>query len=124
MKNTTWSGRFNKQMDTEVLEFSQSLSVDIVLYETDITVTIAHVEMLYKCGHIKKNECVKIISGLKKVLKQAESGKLKWNIAYEDVHMNIENALVKIIGDLGKKIHLGRSRNDLVATDLRIYLRD
>tara|TARA_B100000965_G_C19581618_1_gene753825 strand:+ start:759 stop:2138 length:1380 start_codon:yes stop_codon:yes gene_type:complete len=124
MKNTTWSGRFNKQMDTEVLEFSQSLSVDIVLYETDITVTIAHVEMLYKCGHIKKNECVKIISGLKKVLKQAESGKLKWNIAYEDVHMNIENALVKIIGDLGKKIHLGRSRNDLVATDLRIYLRE
>ena len=124
MKNTTWSGRFNKQMDTEVLEFSQSLSVDIVLYETDIAVTIAHIEMLFKCGHIKKNECVKIISGLKKVLKQAETGRLKWNIAFEDVHMNIENALVKIIGDLGKKIHLGRSRNDLVATDLRIYLRE
>ena len=124
MKNTTWSGRFNKQMDTEVLEFSQSLSVDIVLYETDIAVTIAHIEMMFKCGHIKKNECVKIISGLKKVLKQAETGRLKWNIAFEDVHMNIENALVKIIGDLGKKIHLGRSRNDLVATDLRIYLRE
>ena len=66
----------------------------------------------------------KIINALKKVNKLVESGKLKWSVKYEDVHMNIENALVKLIGDLGKKIHLGRSRNDLITTDLRIYLRD
>jgi argininosuccinate lyase len=80
--------------------------------------------MLKSCGHITSTEKKKIITGLKKVLALAENGKLKWSVDFEDVHMNIENALVSIIGDVGKKIHLGRSRNDLVATDLRLYLRD
>jgi len=124
MKNVTWSSRFTKQMDAEVLEFSQSLNIDIVLFSSDIKVTIAHVDMLKSCGHITSTEKKKIIAGLKKVLALAENGKLKWSVDFEDVHMNIENALVSIIGDVGKKIHLGRSRNDLVATDLRIYLRD
>ena len=124
MKNSTWSSRFTKKTDIEVLEFSESLSVDIVLYEADIRVTIAHVEMLSECKIIKKNESKKIILGLKKVKTLAETGKLPWSIDHEDVHMNIENALVKIIGDSGKKIHMGRSRNDLVTTDLRLYLRD
>ena len=124
MKNVTWSSRFTKQMDSEVLEFSQSLNIDIVLFSSDIKVTIAHVEMLKSCGHITSTEKKKIITGLKKVLTLAEDGKLKWSVDFEDVHMNIENALVSIIGDVGKKIHLGRSRNDLVATDLRLYLRD
>ena len=124
MKNTTWSSRFNKQINSEVLEFSQSLSIDFVLYEADISVTSAHVEMLCKCGYLKTSELKKILSGLKKIKKLAESGKLPWSIDYEDVHMNIENNLVKIVGEVGKKIHLGRSRNDLVTTDLRLYLRD
>ena len=124
MKNVTWSSRFTKQIDSEVLDFSQSLSVDIVLYEADIRVTIAHVQMLSSCGHIKSSESKKIIKGLKSVRKLVETDKLPWSIEYEDVHMNIENALVGLIGDLGKKIHLGRSRNDLVTTDLRLYLRD
>ena len=124
MKNVTRSSRFTKQIDAEVLEFSQSLSIDIVLYDADIRVTSAHVEMLNKCGHIKTSESKKILMGLNKVRKLADSGKLPWSIDYEDVHMNIENALVKIIGEVGKKIHLGRSRNDLVTTDLRLYLRD
>ena len=124
MKNVTWSSRFTKQMDAEVLEFSQSLNIDIVLFSSDIKVTIAHVDMLKSCGHITSAEKKKIIAGLKKVLALAENGKLEWSIDFEDVHMNIENALVSIIGDVGKKIHLGRSRNDLVATDLRLYLRD
>ena len=80
--------------------------------------------MLKSCGHITSTEKKKIITGLKKVLALAENGKLKWYVDFEDVHMNIENALVSVIGDVGKKIHLGRSRNDLVATDLRLYLRD
>ena len=124
MKNKIWSSRFTKKTDAEVLEFSQSLSVDIVLYETDIKVTAAHVEMLAKCGHISIKDSKKILSGLKKVKKMAETGKLPWSIDYEDVHMNIENSLTKLIGQVGKKIHLGRSRNDLVTTDLRLYLRD
>ena len=124
MKNVTWSSRFSKEIDSEVLDFSQSLSIDIVLYRADIEVTIAHVEMLSSCGHITITEQRKIINALKKVNKLAESGKLKWSVKYEDVHMNIENALVKLIGDVGKKIHLGRSRNDLITTDLRLYLRD
>ncbi len=124
MKNVTWSSRFTKQIDAEVLEFSQSLNIDIVLFSSDIRVTMAHVDMLECCGHISSTEKKKINNGLKKVQKLAEKGKLKWSVDYEDVHMNIENALVSIIGDVGKKIHLGRSRNDLVATDLRLYLRD
>ena len=80
--------------------------------------------MLSNCGHITIAEKKKIINGLKKVNKLADTGKLDWSVEYEDVHMNIENALVALIGDVGKKIHLGRSRNDLVTTDLRLYLRD
>ena len=124
MKNVTWSSRFTKQIDSEVLDFSQSLNIDIVLYNSDIKVTTAHVEMLSNCGHITMAEKKKIINGLKKVNKLADTGKLDWSVEYEDVHMNIENALVALIGDVGKKIHLGRSRNDLVTTDLRLYLRD
>ena len=124
MKNNTWSGRFIKGIDSDVLDFSQSLSVDLVLYDVDIRVTEVHVEMLYKCKHLTKSDFQKIISGLKKVRKLADSGKLPWSVKLEDVHMNIENSLVKIIGPVGKKIHLGRSRNDLVTTDLRLYLRE
>ncbi|MBS82683.1 MAG: argininosuccinate lyase [Gammaproteobacteria bacterium] len=124
MKNTTWSSRFSKKIDKEVLEFSESVTVDCVLFESDIKVTSAHVSMLSKCNIINKKEEKIIINGLKKLKDLHASGKLKWSISDEDIHMNIEKALTKIIGDLGKKIHLGRSRNDLVSTDLRLYLRD
>ncbi len=124
MKNKTWSGRFKKQINEDVLDFSQSLTVDIVLYEADILVTEAHVEMLYECGHISLKEMRKIRAGLKKLRSLANNGELPWSVEFEDVHMNIENALVDLIGEVGKKIHLGRSRNDLVATDMRIYLRE
>ena len=124
MKNTTWSSRFSKKIDKEVLEFSESITVDCVLFEADIKVTSAHTEMLSKRKIINKTEEKLIQSGLRKLKKLHDDGKLKWSIADEDVHMNIEKALTKIIGDVGKKIHIGRSRNDLVATDLRLYLRD
>ncbi len=123
MKNKTWSGRFKKQTNEDVLDFSQSLTVDIVLYEADILVTEVHVEMLCKCGHITQKELKKIKVGLKKLRQLADNGELPWTVELEDVHMNIESVLVDLIGDLGKKIHLGRSRNDLVATDIKIYLR-
>ena len=123
MKNKTWSGRFKKQINEDVLDFSQSLTIDIVLYEADISVTEAHVEMLSKCGHISQKELKKIKVGLKKLRQLADNGELPWSVELEDVHMNVESALVDLIGELGKKIHLGRSRNDLVATDIKIYLR-
>ena len=124
MKNKTWSGRFAKAINEDVLDFSQSLTIDIVLYDADIMVTEAHVEMLGRCSHLKATEVKKIKAGLKKIKKLAHSGELPWSIELEDVHMNIEHALISEIGEIGKKIHLGRSRNDLVATDTRVYLRE
>jgi argininosuccinate lyase len=124
MKNSTWSGRFKKGLDEDVLEFSESVSVDHLLFDCDIKVCIAHAEMLGECKIITKRESITLIKGLKAVQKKYDSGKLSLSIKYEDVHMNIEQALTKEVGDLGKKIHMGRSRNDLVATDFRLYLRE
>ena len=124
MKNSTWSGRFKKGLDEEVLEFSESISIDHLLFDSDIKVCIAHAEMLSECKIISKNEAKTLIRGLKVVQKKYDSGKLQLSIKFEDVHMNIEQALTKEIGELGKKIHMGRSRNDLVVTDFRLYLRD
>ncbi len=124
MKNSTWSGRFRKGLDNEVLEFSESISIDHLLFNSDIKVCIAHAQMLGECKIIKKSEARSLCHGLQKIKKKYEDGKLSLSIKFEDVHMNIEQALIKEIGDLGKKIHMGRSRNDLVATDLRLYLRD
>ena len=124
MKNSTWSGRFKKALDEEVLEFSESISIDHLLFDCDIRVSIAHAEMLSECKIITNKESKTLVKGLKKLQEKYDNGKLSLSIKYEDVHMNIEQALVKEIGELGKKIHMGRSRNDLVATDFRLYLRD
>jgi argininosuccinate lyase len=124
MKNSTWSGRFKKGLDEEVLEFSESISFDHLLFDSDIRVCIAHAEMLSECKIISKKESSMLIKGLNAVQKKYDAGKLTLSIKFEDVHMNIEQALTKEIGELGKKIHMGRSRNDLVATDFRLYLRD
>ena len=124
MKNATWSGRFKKSLDKEVLEFSESVSVDHLLFDSDIKVCMAHAQMLCECKIIMKSESNKICKGLQTIQKKYNDGKLSLSIHLEDVHMNIEQALTKEVGDLGKKIHMGRSRNDLVSTDLRLYLRD
>lgn len=124
MKNATWSGRFKKSLDKEVLEFSESVSVDHLLFDSDIKVCMAHAQMLCECKIITKSESNKICKGLQTIQKKYNDGKLSLSINLEDVHMNIEQALTKEVGDLGKKIHMGRSRNDLVSTDLRLYLRD
>ena len=124
MKNSTWSGRFKKALDNEVLEFSESISIDHLLFDADVKVCIAHVEMLATCKIITKSESTALVKGLKQVKKKYDDGRLSLSIKYEDVHMNIEQALIKEVGELGKKVHMGRSRNDLVATDFRLYLRD
>jgi len=124
VKNSTWSGRFKKALDNEVLEFSESISIDHLLFDADIKVCIAHVEMLATCKIITKSESTALVKGLKQVKKRYDDGRLSLSIKYEDVHMNIEQALTREVGELGKKVHMGRSRNDLVATDFRLYLRD
>ena len=106
MKKKTRSSRFSKEVDNEVLEFSESLTIDIVLLETDIKVTTAHVEMLAKCKLISKKDLKTIISGLKKIREMVKTDKFPWSFQFEDVHMNIENALSKLVGDVGKKIKL------------------
>lgn len=119
-----WGGRFEGQTDALVEQLGESVSYDARLAPWDIRGSIAHARMLGDQGIIKKGDAQKIIRGLKAIAKDIEHGKLKWDTALEDVHTNIEVALVKKIGDAGKRLHTGRSRNDQIATDVRLWLRD
>ena len=119
-----WGGRFSEATDSFVEAFTASVEFDQRLYHHDIAGSIAHATMLEKVGVINKAECEQILSGLEQVREEIESGQFNWSISLEDVHMNIEFRLTEIIGSTGKKLHTGRSRNDQVATDMRLYLRD
>ncbi|MFV2060822.1 MAG: argininosuccinate lyase [Gammaproteobacteria bacterium] len=119
-----WDGRFSQLTDAFVEEFTASVSFDSRLYRHDIIGSIAHAKMLSKIGVITEQECQKIIDGLQEIANDIKHDKFVWSTKLEDVHMNIEASLTKRIGDTGKKLHTGRSRNDQVATDLRLYLRD
>ncbi len=125
MKNRKlWGGRFKNASLAEVDAFNASVAFDRRLYFYDIAGSIAHAKMLGKRGIIKKSEAAKIVAGLKKVLRLIEAGKFRWEVAKEDVHLNIESKLTELIGPAGGKLHSARSRNDQVATDLRLYCRD
>ncbi len=119
-----WQGRFTEATDQFVEAFTASIDFDQRLYPQDIQGSIAHAKMLAHCQILTNEEVDKIITGLDQVKKECDAGQFKWSIALEDVHMNIEARLIEIIGDVGKKLHTGRSRNDQVATDVRLYLRD
>ncbi len=119
-----WSGRFNEPTDAFVEAFTASVEFDQRLYRYDIQGSIAHATMLAECGILTEAERDLIATGLSRIAKQIEQGEFNWSVALEDVHMNIESALTADIGDAGKKLHTGRSRNDQVATDVRLYLRD
>ncbi len=119
-----WGGRFTAPTDEFVEHFTQSVSYDKRLAHYDIMGSIAHVRMLARAKVIEQGECDRIIEGLSEIDKDIEAGCFNWSTGLEDVHMNIETALVEKIGDVGKKLHTGRSRNDQVATDIRLYLRD
>ena len=121
-KNTSWGGRFKKQTAKKAQEFSSSIDIDNKLYKEDILGSIAYAEALQTAGVLNKSELSKIKSGLKQIKQKIESGKFNWQEALEDVHMNIESSLEKIIGSAAKKLHTGRSRNDQVVTDLKLYL--
>ena len=123
-KNESWGGRFKKQTAKKAQVFSSSIDVDQNLYSQDITGSIAYAEALQLAGVLTKGELAKIRSGLKKSKQKIEAGKFKWEESLEDVHMNIESALEKAIGSAAKKLHTGRSRNDQVVTDLKLFLLD
>lgn len=119
-----WTGRFTAPTDAFVEAFTASVDFDQRLYHYDIMGSIAHANMLSKVGVLTTDECQQIVQGLQTIEQQIDAGQFQWSIALEDVHMNIEAALTAQIGDVGKKLHTGRSRNDQVATDVRLYLRD
>ena len=118
-----WGGRFSEPTDAFVERFTASVSFDQRLYQVDIAGSIAHVTMLGNTNIVSKEEALQIIDGLESIRDEISSGTFEWSIGLEDVHMNIEAALIEKIGDVGKKLHTGRSRNDQVATDIRLYLR-
>jgi len=119
-----WGGRFNEPTDAFVEAFTASIGFDQRLYRHDIEGSMAHARMLEKVGVLTTQERQDIIDGLNQVLHEIESGKLEWSISLEDIHMNVEARLTALIGDTGKKLHTGRSRNDQIATDIRLYLRE
>ncbi len=119
-----WGGRFTEATNAFVAEFTASVQFDKRMYAQDIQGSIAHATMLASVGVLTDSERDAIISGLTGILKDIEQGNFQWQIALEDVHMNIESALTARIGQTGKKLHTGRSRNDQVATDIRLYVRD
>lgn len=119
-----WSGRFTQQTDALVEAFTESISFDARLYAQDIKGSLAHSEMLASIGLISAQEAADIKQGLNDIKAQIEQGDFEWSAELEDVHMNIEARLTDAIGDAGKKLHTGRSRNDQVATDIRLYMRE
>lgn len=124
MAKKLWSGRFQKKTDLDAEKFSSSIDIDKALYDFDINGTIAHVEMLSKQKIISSIEKNKILKGLKKIKEEIESNKFNFSHQLEDIHMNIEDKLTKKIGSAGKKVHTARSRNDQVATDIKLYIKD
>ena len=119
-----WGGRFTKETDKLVYNFNASISFDQKFYRQDIRGSIAHVTMLAKQGILTEEERDQIIAGLKGILKDVEEGTLLITDEYEDIHSFVEANLIDRIGDVGKKLHTGRSRNDQVALDMKLYTRD
>ena len=119
-----WQGRFKKEEDERVNDFNSSISFDSRMYKQDITGSIAHAHMLGASGIIDKAESERIVTGLKQILADIEAGTLTFDPKAEDIHMFVEQVLTERIGDAGKRLHTSRSRNDQVALDIRMYLRD
>jgi argininosuccinate lyase len=122
--NQSWGGRFNEPTDAFVKIFGASVFFDKILAPYDIQGSIAHATMLNEVGVLTVEETDSIVKGLNQILDEINSGEFEWSVALEDVHMNVESRLTAICGNAGKKLHTGRSRNDQVATDIRLYLRD
>jgi len=123
-KTKSWEHRLKASPDKLAIDFVESLSYDQRLYKYDIAGSVAHAQMLAETGIITKKDAAAIKKGLKEIEKQIDAGKFKFDPVYEDIHMAVENALIKKIGDSGRKLHTGRSRNDQIATDIRLWAKD
>ena len=121
---TLWGGRFQKSTDKKVDDFNSSIRFDKRMYKQDINGSIAHATMLGRQGIIPAEDALKIVKGLEEILADIENGKVEFDIDAEDIHMNVEKLLTERIGDAGKRLHTGRSRNDQVALDIKMYLKD
>jgi len=119
-----WGGRFQKDTDQLMDDFHSSISFDQRLYRYDILGSIAHARMLGKTGIIKREEAEQIVKGLQELLAEIEAGQVAFSVEAEDIHMNMETLLIEKIGPVGKKLHTGRSRNDQVALDTRMYAKE
>jgi argininosuccinate lyase len=119
-----WGGRFKEATDSFVQRFTASVGFDQRMAQHDIRGSLAHARMLANVGVLSDEEHAAIVEGLTRISEEIQEGSFQWSVELEDVHMNIEARLTALIGDAGKKLHTGRSRNDQVATDIRLYLRD
>ena len=122
-KKEAWSGRFSEPVSEFVLRYTQSVSFDKRMAMADIDGSLAHATMLEKCGVISAQDLADIRRGMAQIRDEITSGKFQWQLELEDVHLNIEARLTQLIGDAGKRLHTGRSRNDQVALDIRLNLR-
>ncbi len=122
--NSAWGGRFSEQTDAFVEAFTASVQFDQRMYAQDIAGSRAHAKMLNKINILSDQDLNAVLGGLDQVEQEICDGKFNWSVAREDVHMNIEARLTELVGDAGKRLHTGRSRNDQVATDIRLYLRE
>lgn len=122
-KKEAWSGRFSEPVSEFVLRYTQSVSFDKRMAMADIQGSLAHAAMLAKCGVISEQDLADIRHGMATITDEIKTGKFLWQLELEDVHLNIEARLTALIGDAGKRLHTGRSRNDQVATDIRLYLK-
>src|ERR1044071_1456494 len=123
-KAQPWSGRFAQPVDEQVKRFTASVSFDQRLAKHDIAASLAHARMLAARGILAKRDLMAIEQGLARIAKEIVAGKFAWSLDAEDVHLNIEKRLIALVGEAGKRLHTARSRNDQVATDLRLWLRD
>ena len=123
MAEKAWGGVFNEPVDRRVEAFTESISFDQRLYAHDIEGSLAHARMLAKVGLLTADECRQIEQGLAAIRSEIEQGQFSYSIELEDIHMHIERALIERIGDVGRKLHTGRSRNDQVSTDMRLWAR-
>ncbi|MQY51472.1 argininosuccinate lyase [Rhodocyclus gracilis] len=122
--NYTWAGRFSEPMAERVKRYTSSVDFDKRMWRQDIRGSLAHARMLARQGIIAAADLADIERGMAQVVTEIESGQFAWSLDLEDVHLNIEKRLTTLVGDAGKRLHTGRSRNDQVATDIRLYLRD
>ena len=122
-KKKAWSGRFSEPVDAFVLRYTASVDFDKRMALSDIEGSVAHATMLEKIGVISAKDLEDIRRGMDQIRSEILAGTFEWQLELEDVHLNIEARLTALIGDAGKRLHTGRSRNDQVATDIRLYLR-